>query len=63
MAAKEKNRTFEAETLILPALKMVLVETEKNTNPRLGKQIKRKYGKERTEDAIMRVIGKLSLKD
>ena len=63
MAQEEKKRTFESEALILPALRMVLVESENNTKAQAGKQFKRKYGKELKEDAVMRIIGKLSLKD
>jgi hypothetical protein len=62
MPKEEKKRTFESESLILPALKMVLVE-EKDAKKQPGKAIKEKAGKDFTEDTVLRIIGKLSSKD
>ena len=63
MSKEEKKRTFESEALILPALKMVLVNTEKDENNRPVRQVKKKVGKDLNEETVMRIIGKLSMKD
>ena len=63
MKQEEKNRIFESETLILPALKMVLVENEKNNLNGTKKKVQKKAKKNVTEDTVMRIIGKLSLRD
>ena len=63
MAAKEKNRTFEAEALILPALKMVLVEFDQKENSKLTQKKMKLSKKDFTEELVMLLIGKLSLKD
>lgn len=63
MAKEEKKRTFESEFLVLPPLKMVLVETEKNAKDRSIKKVKKKVDKDLNEETIMRIIGKLSMKD
>ncbi len=63
MAKKDKKRTFESEMLVLPPLKMVLVEAEKNANMRSVKKGKKKVDKDLNEETIMRIIGKLSIKD
>jgi len=63
MPKKEKKRTFESETLILPALKMVLVEDEKITNNQSSKKTKRKLEKDFNEETVMRIIDKLIAKD
>ncbi|MGD8405717.1 MAG: hypothetical protein PVJ21_18805 [Anaerolineales bacterium] len=63
MPKKEKNRTFESETLILPALKMVLVEDEKNLNSPSSKKAKKKLEKDFNEETVLRIIDKLIAKD
>lgn len=63
MPKEEKKRTFESDVLILPALKMVLVNTEKEDNDQLAKQAKKKVDKDLNEETVMRIIGKLSMKD
>jgi len=63
MPKKEKKRTFESETLILPALKMVLVEDEKNAANQSSGKAKKKLQKDFTEETVMRIIDKLIAKD
>ena len=63
MSKEEEKRTFESEALILPALKMVLVDTEKDENNRSVRQVKKKVDKDLNEETVMRIIGKLSMKD
>ena len=63
MPKKEKNRTFESETLILPALKMVLVESDKNTGNQPAQKAKKKAEKDFNEETVMRIIEKLIAKD
>lgn len=63
MPKKEKNRTFESETLILPALKMILIEDEKNTNNPASRKAKKKLEKEFNEETVMRIIDKLIAKE
>ena len=63
MPKKEKSRTFESETLILPALKMVLTETDKATNNSTVNNSKKKVEKDFNEETVLRIIGKLSMKE
>ena len=63
MPKEEKKRTFESETLILPALKMVLVETEKDTKNQLSKKAKQRVDKDFNEEIVMRIIDKLIAKE
>ena len=63
MAKEEKKRTFESEALILPALKMILVEPSDPMVNRVRRNIVAKKTNKLDEDMIMRIIGKLSLKD
>jgi len=63
MSKEEKKRSFESEALILPALKMVLVETEKEENNQHVRRTKKKVDKDLNEETIMRIIGKLSMKE
>ena len=63
MPKKEKPRTFESETLILPALKMVLTETDKTTNNSTVNKSKKKVEKDFNEETVLRIIGKLSMKE
>jgi hypothetical protein len=63
MPKEEKKRTFESETLILPALKMVLVEAEKDAVNPSAKKVKKKANKDFNEDTVMRIIDKLIAKE
>ena len=63
MPKEEKKRTFESENLILPALKMVLVEAEKDANNQPAKKVKKKAGKDFNEETVMRIIDKLIAKE
>ena len=63
MPKKEKPRTFESETLILPALKMVLTETDKTANNSTVNKSKKKVEKDFNEETVLRIIGKLSMKE
>ena len=63
MPKEEKNRTFESETLILPALKMVLTEDNKNTNITSAKKVRKKVDKDFSEETVMRIIDKLIAKE
>ena len=60
MPKKEKKRMFESEILILPALKMILTEDDKDAK---GKSAKKKVNKDFNEETVMRIIGKLSMKE
>ena len=62
MPKEEKKRTFESETLILPALKMVLTE-EKEGKKQPAKPLKPKASRDFTEETVLKIIGKLSSKD
>ena len=63
MPKEEKTRTFESETLILPALKMVLTEDDNNATAKSAKKAKKKIEKDFSEETVMRIIDKLILKD
>lgn len=63
MTKKRNKRTFESEALILPALKMVLVENEKAIVNQKRNVAKKRIEKDITEETVMRIIGKLSIKD
>ena len=63
MPKEEKKRTFESETLILPALKMVLVQAEKDAVNPSTKKVKQKVNKDFNEDTVMRIIDKLIAKE
>ena len=63
MPKEEKKRTFESETLILPALKMVLVEAEKDANKPSAKKAKKQVNKDFNEETVMRIIDKLIAKE
>ena len=63
MPKEEKKRTFESESLILPALKMILVEPEKDTNNPAALKAKRKAKKDFNEETVMRIIDKLIAKE
>ena len=63
MPKEEKKRSFESEALILPALKMVLVDMEKDENNRPSPSSKKKTHKDFDQETVLRIIGKLSMKD
>jgi len=63
MPKEEKKRTFESENLILPALKMILVETDKDSTNRSAKNTNKKGNEDLNEETVMRIIGKLSMKE
>jgi hypothetical protein len=63
MPKEEKKRTFESETLILPALKMILVEAEKDADKLSAKKAKKKVNKDFNEETVMRIIDKLIAKE
>lgn len=63
MPKEEKQRTFESEALILPALKMVLVEPDKVVNKETSKQTKQKAARNLNEETVLRIIDKLIAKD
>ena len=63
MPKEEKNRTFDSETLILPALKMVLVNPEKNEKHQATKKPKPKEARDLNEETVLRIIDKLISKE
>ena len=63
MPKEEKKRTFESEILILPALKMILTENDNDGNNPSVKKAKKKVDKDFNEETVMRIIGKLSMKE
>ena len=63
MPKEEKTRTFESENLILPALKMVLVEDKNETGKQPARKSKKKAEKDFNEETVMRIIGKLIAKE
>ena len=63
MAKEEKKRTFASKTLILPALKMVLVNSGKDEDNQPAGHAKKKANKDLNEETIMKIIGKLSMKE
>jgi len=63
MSKEEKKRTFESENLILPALKMILTEENKDANNKSAGKTKKKVDKDFNEETVMRIIGKLSMKE
>ena len=63
MPKEKKTRTFESENLILPALKMVLVEDESKTGKQPVRKSKKKAEKDFNEETVMRIIDKLIAKE
>lgn len=63
MENEGKKRIFESEFLILPALKMVLVEPEPKIRKPIVRNAQKPVRKDFTEETVMRLISKLSLKD
>lgn len=63
MPKEEKTRTFESENLILPALKMVLTETDKDVINPSAKKRKKKAEKDFNQETVLRIIDKLITKD
>lgn len=59
----EKKRTFESESLILPALKMVLVDMVKDESPQPANKAKLKGTGDLKEETVLRIIEKLAAKD
>jgi hypothetical protein len=63
MPKEEKKRTFDSETLILPALKMVLVNTEKSDMHQPAKKGNQKVTRDLKEETVLRIIDKLIAKE
>jgi len=63
MPKEEKKRTFESEALILPALKMILVEDEKKGNKGSPKKAKPQGTRDLNEETVLRIIDKLIAKE
>jgi hypothetical protein len=63
MPKEEKNRTFDSDTLILPALKMVLVNPEKQDKRQATKKAKQKEARDLNEETVLRIIDKLIAKE
>jgi hypothetical protein len=63
MPKEEKTRTFESENLILPALKMILTETDKDAINPSAKKRKKKAEKDFNQETVMRIIDKLIAKE
>ena len=63
MPKEEKNRIFESEILILPALKMILVEDEKIFHNQSGRKAKKKVEKDFNQETVKRIIEKLMAKE
>jgi len=63
MPKEEKTRKFDSETLILPALKMVLTEDDNITTTKSAKKAKKKIEKDFSEETVMRIIDKLIMKE
>ena len=63
MPKEEKKRTFESETLALPPLKMVLVNTDNDQPNRSSKKAGKQANTEFSEETVMRIIGKLKMKE
>ena len=63
MPKEKKKRTFESETLILPALKMILVDPEKEENHQSNKKAKQKASRDLNEETVLRIIDKLIAKE
>lgn len=63
MPNEEKIRAFESESLILPALKMVLVDAEKDPKKRAAIKAKQKAKKDFNEETVLRIIDKLIAKE
>ena len=63
MPKEKKTRAFESEALILPALKMILTENDKDINIQSVKKAKKKVEKDFNEEIVMGIIGKLSMKE
>jgi hypothetical protein len=63
MPKEEIKRAFESETLILPALKMVLVDAEKEDSHPSTQKTKPKGTRDLKEETVLRIIEKLAKKD
>ena len=63
MPKEKKARTFESETLILPALKMVLLDPENDKSHPSTKKEMQKIARDLNEETVLRIIDKLIAKD
>jgi hypothetical protein len=63
MPKEKKKRTFESETLILPALKMVLVDPENDKNHQPANKAKQKVARDLNEETVLRIIDRLIAKE
>ncbi len=63
MPKEKKKRTFESETLILPALKMVLLDPENDNSHPSTKKEKQKVARDLNEETVLRIIDRLIAKD
>lgn len=63
MAKEEKKRAFESETLALPPLKMVLVESVKDKQQQPTGKVPKKSSDSLNEETVMRIINKLIAKE
>lgn len=63
MPKEKKKRTFESETLILPALKMVLVDPENDKSHPSTKKEKQKIDRDLNQKTVLRIIDRLIAKD
>jgi hypothetical protein len=63
MPKEEKTRTFESENLILPALKMILIEDKSEAGKQPARKSKKKAEKDFNEETVMRIIDRLIAKD
>jgi hypothetical protein len=63
MPKDKKKRTFESEILLLPALKMVLVDPENDKNQKSATNTKQKIARDLNEETVLRIIDRLIAKD
>lgn len=59
---KENKREFDSEMLILPAIKMILTETEESPGAH-AKKTKKRPGTRPTQKTVMRIIEALNKAD
>jgi hypothetical protein len=63
MPKDKKKRTFESEILLLPALKMVLLDPENDKSHQSTKKEKQKIARDLNEETVLRIIDRLIAKD
>lgn len=63
MKKEEKKRRFESEALILPPLKMILVENDQDKAPPASERASRVDKYDVTEETVLKIIGKISSKE